>query len=248
MKDTKIRWADNTWNAFTGCDEVSPGCDHCYARVIAEKFAGGPAWPEGFAPMYRPHRLNEPAKWQPGRVFVNSMSDMHHPAFTTEQVDSVYDKMLEIDKHQYLILTKRPKRMAAYMVNEGGWLERHGLYEVPSHIWLGASIESDQYTFRANHLRRIPVRVRFLSCEPLLGPLPSLDLDGIGWVIVGGESGPGFRPMEHAWAGDIRDRCLDADVPFYFKQSAAYRTEVGQLLEGERWEQYPANEWDGKLV
>ncbi len=244
MKDTKIRWANHTWNVFTGCSEISPGCDHCYAKTIAEKFRGT-AFPNGFDPTYKPHKLGEPRRWtSPSRVFVNSMSDMHHVAFTREQIDSVYDLMPQHPEHDFLVLTKRPARMAAYFLGDDrtgkdGWLERNGLDRVPSNIWLGTTIESNEYVSRADQLRRIPVDVRFLSCEPLIGPLPDLDLDGIGWVIVGGESGPGYRPMPTEWATDLRDRCLDTVTAFYFKQSAAPRTEMGKELEGRRHEEYP---------
>lgn len=263
MKNTKIRWAEHSWNPMTGCSKVSPGCDHCYAEVIAEKFRGA-AFPAGFEPTFKPHKLREPEKWAASRVFVNSMSDVHHEAFSLEQVAEVYDRMLAVDRHDYLVLTKRPARMKAFLA---GWLERHGLDEVPAHIWLGTSIESDRFVWRADRLRAIPAAVRFLSCEPLLGPLPSLDLSGIHWVIVGGESGPGYRPMDHDWARDLRNRCRDPFVhesdddpvdlcqdcgeeyyepcarhrgpAFYFKQSAAPRTEMGVELDGRRHEEYP---------
>lgn len=238
MKGTKIRWADHSWNPFVGCSRVSPGCDHCYAETIATKFRGT-AFPDGFDPVFKPHKLGDVRKWAPARIFVNSMSDVGHEAFTGEQRDAVFDTMAQVAKHQYLVLTKRPKVLWQYLCGEGGWLERRGLVEVPDHIWLGVSIENDRYTFRADWLRRIPVPVRFLSCEPLIGPLPSLDLDGIGWVIVGGESGPGYRPMDHQWARDLRDVTVEAGVAYYFKQSAAARTEMGIELDGELWEQYP---------
>lgn len=238
MKDTKIRWAEHTWNPMTGCTVISPGCDHCYAKTIAEKFRGT-AFPNGFAPTYKPHKLDEPAKWRtPSRVFVNSMSDLMHAEFTDEQRDTVFDRMTDIDRHDYLVLTKRPQILERYI---SSWLDRRNLDRVPHHIWVGVSIESDRYTFRADILRRIPADTRFLSCEPLLGPLPSLNLDGIHWVIVGGESGPGYRPMDHQWARDIRDAChAHPDRPaFYFKQSAAPRTETGIELDGELHENYP---------
>jgi protein gp37 len=248
MKDTKIRWAGNTWNPMTGCSPVSPGCDRCYAEVIAEKFRGK-AFPNGFSPTYKPAKLSDPAKWKtPTVVFVNSMSDIHHEAFSPEQVSSVYDAMLDVPRHQYLVLTKRPNRMAKFFLggadllgqHTAGWLERHELDSVPAHIWLGTTIESDAYCRRADQLRRIPVPVRFISAEPLIGPLPSLNLDGIGWVIAGGESGKGYRPMPHEWALDLRDRCHDAGAAFFFKQSAAFRTEMGMDLDGRRYEEFPA--------
>lgn len=239
MKNTKIRWATDTWNPMTGCTKITPGCDNCYAETIAEKFRGT-AFPNGFEPTYKPHKLGDPASWQaPRRIFVNSMSDVHHDAFTVAQIDSVYDAMLETARHDYLLLTKRPQRMWSYLCGDDGWLARRNLDAVPDQIWLGTTIEDDPYTWRADYLRRIPVLVRFLSCEPLIGPLPSLDLTDLGWVIVGGESGSGYRDMPHDWARDLRDRCNDAGVAFYFKQSAAYRTEMGQTLDGRRHEEYP---------
>ena len=239
MKDTKIRWCDHTWNPMSGCSHVSPGCDHCYAEAIATSPRFGTAFPQGFTPTYKPHRLREPRKLQPGRVFVNSMSDVFHEDFTAEQIDSVMDVMVEQDQHDYLVLTKRPKAMARHVRR---WLRERGLESVPEHVWLGTSIESDRYVWRADHLRALPVAVRFLSCEPLITALPSLDLDGIAWVIVGGESGNGshdYRPMDHDWAPDLRDRCAEAGVPFYFKQSAGYRTETGLDLDGRRHEDFP---------
>lgn len=265
MRETKIRWSDHTWNAMVGCTEISPGCDRCYARAITERFRGK-AFPNGFDPTYKPQKLAEPGKilrkFGPQRIFVNSLSDVHHDAFTWEQIASIYDTMLATPEHDYLVLTKRPDRMAGFMLgrratrggraaplaaHEGrndldpvsGWLAARGLDEVPPQIWLGTSIENDRYTFRADWLRLIPATVRFLSLEPLLGPVPSLDLDGIGWAIVGGESGPGYRPMDHDWARDIRDRCDAAGVSFFFKQSAAPRTEMGIELDGRLHEEYP---------
>lgn len=242
MKDTRIRWAEHTWNPTTGCSKISPGCDHCYAETITVKF-GGSAFPNGFTPTYKPNKLSEPARFLrktgPSRVFVNSMSDLHHEDFTDEQRDSIYDVMLDVSDHDYLVLTKRPQQMARYFTGPDGFLARRGLDEAPAHLWLGTSIESDRYTFRTKHLTSIPAVVHFLSCEPLLEALPSLNLDGIQWVIVGGESGPGYRPMDHDWARDLRDRCDAAEIAFYFKQSAAHRTEMGMELDGELIEEYP---------
>ena len=243
MEKTAIRWCDSTWNFLTGCTHVSEECRMCYAEVIATspRFANG--FPNGFTPTFKAARLGQPASWrQPRRIFVNSMSDMHHQDFTRDQVDAGYDAMVATPRHQYLVLTKRPQRMADYFVGPDGWLERRGLDAVPDHIWLGTSIGLDKYTFRADHLRRIPVGVRFLSCEPLLGPLPSLNLDGIAWVIVGGESGNGtrnFRKMDLDWARDLRDRCAAARVAFFYKQDSGVRTELRIELDGERIEQWP---------
>ena len=234
-EETKIRWATYTWNPMVGCTQVSPGCDRCYAKRLAEGF-GAPAYPRGFEPTWKPHKLGEPKKWKPGMIFVDSMSDLFHRDWTVQQLDSVFDVILATPFHTYMILTKRPERMELYLRD---WMDRQNLTVVPRHIWLGTSIENDDFTYRADVLRRIPVLCRFISAEPLLAPLPSLRLHGISWLIVGGESGSGFRPMDHAWAVDLRDRAIGSGVAFYFKQSAAYRTEMGQLLEGQRWEQYP---------
>ena len=204
---------------------------NCYAEVVAERFG------HGFDTRFKPHKLDDPRRWRrPRRIFTNSMSDVFHADFTDDQIRQVFDVMAGVERHDFLLLTKRPQRMARFVP---AWLESTGRTRVPLNIWLGVSIESDRYVWRADWLRGIDVPVRFLSCEPLLGPLPSLDLTGIAWVIVGGESGPGFRPMDHGWAADLRDRTLVAGAAFYFKQSAAIRTEMGVELDGERWEQYP---------
>jgi protein gp37 len=238
MKDTKIRWAEHTWNTMTGCTKISPGCDNCYAETIALKFRGT-AFPNGFDPTFKPNKLTEPRKWSPSRVFVNSMSDVFHDAFDKSQIDQVFDTMLDIDKHDYLLLTKRPGRMKSYLIGRDGWLSRRNLDEVPPWIWLGTSVESDEFVWRADHLRQIPVAVRFLSCEPLLGPLPSLDYNGLTWIIVGGESGKGYRVMEHDWARQVRDECAERQIAFYFKQSSAPRTEMGITLDDTLHEEYP---------
>lgn len=238
MKETKIRWAEHTWNPMTGCTKISPGCDRCYAEAIALKFKGT-AFPNGFDPTFKPNKISEPRKWAPSRIFVNSMSDVFHPAFTGEQIDMVFDEMATAHQHDYLVLTKRPNLMAHYLNGKDGWLQRRGYSELPPQIWIGTSVESDKYAWRADHLRTIPAAVRFLSCEPLLGPLPSLDYDGLSWIIVGGESGKGYRIMDHQWARDIRNACADRGIAFYFKQSSAPRTEMGIELDGVLHEEYP---------
>lgn len=258
MRDTKIRWSDDTWNPMTGCTRISPGCDHCYAETIALKFKGN-AFPNGFDPTVKPNKLSQPRtilrSRGPRRIFVNSMSDVHHEAFSFDDVAAVYDRMLDTPEHDYLVLTKRPQRMAKFLLGEesttvrrsgidrnalpGGYLGSRGLTDLPACIWLGTSIESDRYTWRADWLRVIPVPVRFISAEPLLEAIPSLELAGLAWVIAGGESGPGFRPMEHDWCRELRDRCDVARVAFYFKQSAAPRTEMGIELDGRLREEYP---------
>jgi protein gp37 len=234
---TPIRWTDSSWNPMVGCTQISPGCAHCYALRMAERMRGSPAYPHGFDPEFKPHKLDLPRKWRdPRRIFVNSMSDLYHPAFPDDQVDAVWGVMTDVPRHTYQLLTKRPERMADHVL---GWLERHGLAEVPPHIWLGASIEADRFTARADVLRRIPCPVRFISAEPLLGPLPSLDLAGIDWLIVGGESGRDYRPMEDDWARDLRDRAIGAGVAFFFKQHPGLRSGMGEELDGVGWSQYP---------
>lgn len=244
---TKIRWAGSTWNPMSGCIEVSPGCAHCYAKAFAERQRGTPAFPIGFDPIFKPWKLNDPIRWKEGRrVFVDSMSDLFFEDFDDQQIAEVFNVMLRATQHDYIVLTKRPERMRdwlrAYLLPGGETCWNRPPWNtdrIPPHIWLGTTIENDRFTYRADVLREIPVDVRVISAEPLLSPLPSLNLEGIGWLIVGGESGPGYRPMPHAWARDLRDRALASGVPFFFKQSAAPRTEMGVELDGERWEQYP---------
>jgi protein gp37 len=241
---TKIEWTDATWNPTTGCDRVSPGCDNCYALTMAGRLkrmgsakyqadgdphTSGP----GFKLTVHPDTLDLPLTWRkPRRVFVNSMSDLFHPDVPDAFIVSVYARMVAAGWHIFQVLTKRPQRMAqllgapdfaARVQAEVHALHTHMFagFPYPS-VWLGTSIENDRYTFRADHLRATPAAVRFLSLEPLIGPLPSLDLTGIDWVIAGGESGRGARPMHPDWARDIRDRCLYAGIPFFFKQWGAW--------------------------
>lgn len=245
MKDTRIRWAEHTWNPTTGCTVITEGCENCYAEDITQRWPG--SFPNGFNPTYKPEKLKEPARFMrksgPGRVFVNSMSDLHHVDFTDAQRDSIYDVMLGQPGdvgHDYLVLTKRPQLMARYFNGPAGWLARRGLDTVPANIWLGTSIELNKYCgVRTRALTSIPAVVHFLSLEPLLGPLPALSLEGIEWVIVGGESGPGYRPMDHQWARDLRDQARTENRAFFFKQSAAPRTEMGMELDGVLHEEYP---------
>lgn len=241
MKDTRIRWSEHSWNPTVGCTVITEGCENCYAEEITKRWPG--SFANGFTPTYKANKLTEPGKWfrktGAARVFVNSMSDLHHVDFTDEQRDSIYDVMLQAP-HDYLVLTKRPQEMRRYFTGPDGWLARRDLDVVPANIWLGTSIELDKYCkLRTRHLTAIPAVVHFLSLEPLLGPLPSLPLDNIQWVIVGGESGRGFRPMDHQWARDLRDQANKSDVAFFFKQSAAIRTEMGMTLDGELHEEYP---------
>lgn len=225
---TGIEWTDATWNPVVGCSRVSTGCDNCYAigqaaRLVAMAESQGQDTPYAgtvadgdWTGVVRtvPDRLDQPLRWKrPRRIFVNSMSDLFHPDVPAGFIADVFSVMRDTPQHTYQILTKRPQRMRSLVsASYAGW------DEVLPNVWLGTSIETDQYTFRADHLRQTPARVRFLSLEPLLGPLPSLDLEDIGWVIVGGESGSRARTMHPDWVRDIRDRCVDAGVPFFFKQ------------------------------
>src|SRR5207302_7904853 len=196
-----IEWTDATWNPVTGCTQISPGCDHCYALTLAERFRGvsGHPYEQGFDLKLWPERLNLPLTWKtPRRIFVNSMSDLFHGDVPDAYIRAVFDLMAKADWHVFQVLTKRPKRMA----------ELAPTLQWPVHIWAGTSVELDGYTWRSNsYLRRVPATVRFVSAEPLLGPLPSLQLDHLNWLITGGESGLGNRPCNPDWVRDLRDRC-----------------------------------------
>ena len=225
--DSKIEWTDATWNPVTGCTKVSPGCDHCYAERITERFHG----PGSFAEVkLHPDRLDQPLRWRkPRRVFVNSMSDLFHDAVPDEFIGQVFDVMLRTPQHTYQVLTKRPGRMASFVKM---WLGESYAQWIPN-LWLGTSVESQKWAdVRIPKLLDTPAAVRFLSCEPLLGAVnvrpyfwsgdETGPLVGIDWVIVGGESGPGARPMHPQWARQLRDQCTSAGVPFFFKQWGAW--------------------------
>ncbi len=236
MSRSRIGWTDETWNPVTGCDRVSPGCDHCYAERLAWRLQrmGVAGYERGFEVVVHPERLEEPRHWRkPRRVFVCSMSDLFQPEVGAATIAAVFDVMRAAPRHTFQILTKRPGRMAQLL--DGGTSGG----PLPQNVWLGTSIELDAYCYRADRLRSIPTPNRFLSLEPLLGPLPSLNLEGIGWVIVGGESGPGHRPMEADWVRDIRDRCVGRGIPFFFKQWAGPRPGGVAVLDGVWWQQTP---------
>ena len=231
---SKIEWTDRTWNPVTGCDKVSPGCKHCYAERMAHRLKrmGQPKYADGFAVRCHAEALSIPAQWRRSRrVFVNSMSDLFHPAVPDDFIAEVYDVMaVRAPWHTYQVLTKRPERAAAL----------NARLPWPEQVWLGVSVEHDAYRGRIDILRRIPAAVRFLSLEPPLGPLPGLDLSGVDWAIVGGESGPGARPMQADWARDVRDQCLSAGVPFFFKQwGGPSRSRAGRELDGRTWDELP---------
>lgn len=235
---TEIEWTDATWNPVTGCTKISAGCDRCYAERFAERFRGVPGHPfeNGFDLTLRPNRLREPLHWQkPKMIFVNSMSDLFHKDVPTPFVDGVFDTMEQADWHTFQVLTKRSTRLLRY-VNQ-----RYAKAPCPPHIWLGTSVEDGSKKSRIDHIRRTNAAVRFLSIEPLIGPMGALDLSGIHWVIVGGESGPGSRPMASEWVRDIRDQCRRSGVAFFFKQWGGIRPKSGgRKLDGREWSQMPA--------
>ena len=225
MGKTSIEWtrgddgtAGYSWNPVTGCTEVSPGCDHCYAKTFAERWRGVPGHPyeQGFDLKLWPERLTLPLTWKkPRRIFVNSMSDLFHKDVPDSFIRDVFITMELTPRHTYQVLTKRTKRAARFFAS-------HPDVALPPHIWLGTSIESDAYTWRADWLRKVPAAVRFISAEPLLSALPSLDLTGISWLIVGGESGHGARPMHPGWARSLRDQAQAAGIAYFFKQHGEY--------------------------
>jgi protein gp37 len=232
--NSPIEWTDATWNPVTGCDKVSPGCKHCYAERMAKrlKAAGNRSYRNGFELTLQPHMLTRPLEWKsPKRIFVNSMSDLFHDDVPLEYIRRVFDRMNEADWHQYQVLTKRAERLEE-LSDQLKWAP---------HIWMGVSVESEKYLPRIDCLRRTRAHVKFLSLEPLLGPLEKMDLRGIDWAIVGGESGPGSRPMNEEWVTDIRDQCVKANVAFFFKQwGGVFKKRTGRTLEGRTWDEMPA--------
>lgn len=222
---TGIEWTDATWNPVTGCTEVSPGCDHCYAKTFAERWRGTPGhyFENGFDIQLRPDKLDQPLRWRkPRRIFVNSMSDLFHDQVPDEYIAGVFAVMARAPQHTFQVLTKRHGRMRS-LLNEHDFTARvcgpdDIAWPLPN-VHLGVSAEDARWAkIRGDALRGTPAAVRFFSCEPLLGPIDGLDLDGIHWVIVGGESGRGARPMHPDWARSLRDQCQAAGVPFLFKQ------------------------------
>ena len=239
MQRSKIEWTDATWNPVTGCTQISPGCAHCYAKTFAERFRGVPGHPYelGFDPQLRPKRLDQPLRWtKPRTIFVNSMSDLFHEDVPDSYIHEVFEVMQAADQHRYQVLTKRAERLAA-LAPSLPW---------PDHIWMGVSVENQRWTSRIAPLRGTPAAIKFLSCEPLLGPL-ELDLNGIDWVIAGGESGPGARPMRPDWVRRIRDQCLASGTPFFFKQWGAHdrqgrrvgKKRAGHFLDRRKWNGMP---------
>jgi len=235
---TTIEWTDTTWNPVTGCTKIGAGCDNCYAARFSERFRGVPGHPfeTGFDLTFRPERLLQPLGWRtPRMIFVNSMSDLFHKEIPSSYIAKVFDTMEQADWHIYQVLTKRSSRLEKF-VNE-----RFRTRPAPAHIWLGVSVEDQQATSRIVHLRRANASTRFLSVEPLIAPLGKLNLEGIAWVIVGGESGPHARPMDARWAIDVRNQCQKSKVSFFFKQWGGRSPKSGgRRLEGREWNEFPA--------
>ena len=236
-ENSAIEWTDTTWNPVTGCTKISAGCDNCYASRFSERFRGvsGHPFETGFDLTLRPERLLQPLSWRrPRMVFVNSMSDLFHKEIPQSHIAAVFDTMERADWHTYQVLTKRSSLLQKF-VND-----RYRTRPAPRHIWLGVSVEDEKAATRVAHLRAANAGVRFLSIEPLLAPVGRLNLSGIEWVIVGGESGPRARPLDAHWVIDIRNQCVKADVAFFFKQWGGRSPKAGgRLLEGKEWSQFP---------
>ncbi len=231
--DSTIEWTEATWNPVTGCTKISPGCKHCYALRMSMRLQAmrQPNYRNGFDLTLQPQALELPLRWKKGRrIFVNSMSDLFHEGIPEEYIVQVFGVMHRAHWHQYQVLTKRSERLA----------EIAPRLEWRPNIWMGVSVERADYMYRIDDLRHTGARLKFLSLEPLLGPLPNLDLSGIDWVIVGGESGPGARPMDPNWVTEIRDQCRSARVAFFFKQWGGVRKKrTGRQLEGRTWDELP---------
>lgn len=229
-----IEWTEATWNPVTGCSKVSPGCAHCYAETFAERWRGVPRHPyeQGFDLKVWPERLDVPLKWRrPRMIFVNSMSDLFHEAIPDEYIARVFDVMTRASWHTFQVLTKREDRLVE-LASDLPW---------PPNVWMGVTIENRRFVHRADRLRVVPATVRFISAEPLLGPLDGLDLADIDWLIAGGESGPKHRRIDPDWVRDLRDRCDDEGVAFFFKQWGGARAKSGgRLLDERTWDELPA--------
>jgi protein gp37 len=228
-----IEWTEATWNPVTGCSKVSPGCAHCYAETFAERFRGVPGHPfeQGFDLRLRPERLEVPLRWRrPRMIFVNSMSDLFHEGIPDDYVAAVFDVMRQADRHIFQILTKRHERL----------VDLAPALDWAPNIWIGVSIENRRFVRRADYLRTVNAAVRFISAEPLLGPLEDLDLAGIDWLIAGGESGPRHRPLDLVWVRELRDACRGAEVAFFFKQIGGRTPKAGgRELDGRHWDEMP---------
>ena len=231
--NSHIEWTDATWNPVTGCSKISPGCKHCYAERMALRLQAMQQsnYRNGFEVTLQPQMLELPLRWKsPKRIFVNSMSDLFHDQVPLSHINEVFSVMRRAHWHQYQVLTKRSERLLE-LSPRLGWVPQ---------IWMGVSVETEEYVSRIDHLRQTEAQVKFLSLEPLLGPLRRLKLCGIDWVIVGGESGPGARPVDLRWVTDIRDQCLESNVAFFFKQwGGVQKKRAGRELEGRTWDEMP---------
>ena len=236
MSKSSIEWTESTWNPLTGCTKISPGCKFCYAERMAArlKAMGNTNYANGFELTLQPHMLEKPLEWKkPQMIFVNSMSDLFHEGVPVEYILKVFDVMRRAHWHRFQVLTKR-----------GDILERVSpLINWPENVWMGVSVENQDCLFRVDHLRRTGAYIKFLSLEPLIGPINELNLGGIDWAIVGGESGPGCRPMKKDWAVTLRDRCVREKVPFFFKQwGGVNKKKAGRGLDGRTWDEMPAHD------
>lgn len=233
--NSAIEWTESTWNPLTGCTKISPGCKNCYAERMALrlKSMGQPNYANGFKLSLHENSLELPLQWKkPQIIFVNSMSDLFHKEVPFDFVKKVFDVMRRASWHQFQVLTKRSERLVALSPK----------LEWAPNIWMGVSVELEKYSFRIDHLRQTDAIVKFLSLEPLLGPIPILNLENINWVIVGGESGPRARPVDRDWVIDIRNQCRRAEVPFFFKQWGGFnKKKNGRMLEGRTWDEIPTS-------
>lgn len=233
MAQSRIEWTESTWNPLTGCTKISPGCKHCYAERMAKRLQamGQPNYINGFKLTMHEHVLEKPLEWKaPQFIFVNSMSDLFHKDVPLDFIKRVFEVMKRANWHQFQVLTKRSERLA----------ELSQYLEWADNIWMGVSVENKDYVYRINDLRRTGAKIKFLSVEPLLGPMPKMNLKGINWVIVGGESGPGARPLEREWVVGVRDQCQKAKVPFFFKQwGGVQKKKAGRILDGRTWDEMP---------
>ena len=230
---SKIEWTETTWNPVTGCTKISQGCKHCYAERMSKRLQamGMEKYRRGFEVAIHESTLQDPLKWKkPSIVFVNSMSDLFHKAVPSEYIQAVFEVMNKAPQHTFQVLTKRPAR-----VNQLGLM-----LDWTPNIWLGTSIESERWLRRIDLLKATGAHTKFLSLEPLLGPLPDLEMSGIDWVIVGGESGPGARPLNPVWVRHIRDNCVESGTPFFFKQwGGIFKKRTGRILDGRTWDEMP---------
>jgi protein gp37 len=234
---TEIEWTDATWNPVTGCTQISAGCDNCYAKRFSERFRGtaGHPFEHGFDLRLRADKVGQPLKWRKGRrIFVNSMSDLFHKRIPSGFIDEVFETMEEANWHQFQVLSKRSSIMRDYTNR------RYGKLQAPEHIWLGVSIEDARSKARVKHLQQTNASIKFVSIEPLIGRIGCIDLSGIDWVIVGGESGPKARPLDADWVREIRDQCAENDIPFFFKQWGGMRPKSGgRKIDGREWNGFP---------